>query len=510
MSPPRAIRGLIWQSNLILRAASLLVPGAQRAEWYREWHAEIWHRIHFLHESGRLTSATQMELARDCWGSFADAAWLRFDRQKVLHAAREAPRTARFCLVALALMLMIVLVGSGFAPTIRTAFASMPYSQPSRLADLSFTGGSIYYPMDNLFNIIPVWEEKSTTTESAAGYSWYASRIVTTNGSRGVVSARVSPGFFEVLGVKATAGRIFRAGDEHECARCVVISHHVWTSAFQSDPSIVGKPILVGHRERLVIGVLPAEFKFISPEAAVWAVTSPEDGEIYNFADHTGVVLRLRPGASVKAASLEYHKLVKAAGAAFGSADFSVASISSRMRQGVQLYVLFTMVTFICSLLLLSRQFFSATAGTPLRLAGIIKWWTFFAFKTLLLLLTCFLGSIEGVRLFFLNASGSVPAMAGAVSTWVFLITTILALTWSLKDQQHRCRNCLGLLTHEAYVGVPGYLFLDYWGTELVCSHGHGLLHVPQMDACWLEENHWTKLDPSWKPLFEQEEITTL
>ncbi|MBZ5524001.1 MAG: ABC transporter permease [Acidobacteriia bacterium] len=510
MKPPRAIRGLIWQSALVLRAASLLVPRAQRAEWYREWHAELWHRIHFLHESGRLTPATQMELARDCWGSFADAAWLRFDREKVLHAAREAPRTARFCLVALALALVVVLLGSGFAPTIRTAFASMPYSQPDRLAELSFFGNSIYYPMDNLFNTVPVWEEKSATTESAAGYSWYPSRIVTTNGSRGVVSARVSPGFFDVLGVKPAAGRLFRTGDEHECARCVVISHHAWTSAFQSDPSIVGKHIVLGDKERLVIGVLPSRFRFVSPETAVWTVTSPEAVGLYNFADHSGVVLRLRPGVTVESAAREYRKFVQLAGPAFGSADFNVASINSRMRQGVHLYVLFTLVTFIGSLVMLSRHFFSATAGTPLRLAGIARWWAFFAVKTLLLLLTCFVGSIEGVRLFFLSVAGSVPAMAGAISTWVFLITTILALTWSLKDQRHRCRNCLCLLTHEAYVGVPGYLFLDYWGTELVCSHGHGLLHVPQMDACWLEENHWTELDPSWKPLFESEEVNVL
>jgi len=510
MKPPRAIRGLIWQSALVLRAASLLVPRAMRAEWYREWHAELWHRIHFLYESNRLTPATRMELARDCWGSFADAAWLRFDRERVLHAAREIPRTARFCLGSLTLVLVLVLLGSGFAPTIRRAFASMPYSQPERLADLSFYGNSVYYPMDTLFNTVPVWAAKSATTESAAGYSWYTARIVTTNGSRGVVAARVSPVFFEVLGVTAAAGRVFRAGDEHECARCVVISHHVWVTTFRSDPSIVGQYISVGNKDRLVIGVLPPGFRFVSPETAVWAVTSPEAEGLNNFADHTGVVLRLRPGVTLVAASREYRNFVRAAGVAFGSADFNIDSISSRMRQGVHLYMLFTLVTFVGSLIMLSRHFFSAKAGTHLRAAGVMRWWAFFAVKTLLLLVTCCVGSIEGVRLFFLSASGSVPAMAGAVSTWVFLITTILALTWSLRDQRHRCRNCLCRLTHEAYVGVPGYLFLDYWGTELVCSHGHGLLHVPQMDACWLEENHWTELDSSWKPLFESEEVNVL
>ena len=125
-------------------------------------------------------------------------------------------------------------------------------------------------------------------------------------------------------------------------------------------------------------------------------------------------------------------------------------------------------------------------------------------------MIACFVASIEGVHLFFLFSSGTVPAMASAVSTWIFLISNIVALTWSLKDQRRRCRICMRLLTHEAYVGVPSYLFLDYWGTELVCSHGHGMLHMPQMDASWLEVNHWTELDPSWQPLFETEEVNAI
>lgn len=505
MKPPSAIRGLIWQSTLILRAASLLVPRAQRAEWYREWQAEIWHRTHFLYESGRLTPATQMELARDCWGAFADAAWLRFHRDKVIHAAREIPRTAGFCLASLAGLFLAVLLGSGFAPTVRSAFAPMPFSLPDRLADLSFIGSATYFPMDNLFGIVPAWTGKSATVESAAAYSWHTSIVITPGGSRKIVSAQVSPNFFEVLGVGAATGRTFRSTEDHDCARCVVISNRLWTSAFQADPGLVGTRILVDDRDRLVVGILPAVFRFVSPETAVWTVTSPEAG-LYNFADHNGVVLRLRPGVSVAKASREFRQFIHEAGATFAYADSNMTSIASRMHQGVYLYVLFTLVTFAASLLLLSRHFFNATAGTPLRPADAGRWWAFFAGKTLLLLATCLLASIEGVRLFFMVTTGSVPAMAGAVSTWVFLITTIVALSWSLKDQRHRCRHCLRRLTHEAYVGVPGYLFLDYWGTELVCSHGHGMLHKPQMDACWLEENHWTELDSSWKPLFEEEE----
>jgi hypothetical protein len=82
----------------------------------------------------------------------------------------------------------------------------------------------------------------------------------------------------------------------------------------------------------------------------------------------------------------------------------------------------------------------------------------------------------------------------------------MVALSWSLHDQSRRCRYCLKRLGNEASVGMPGYLFLGWWGTELVCSEGHGLLHVPEMKSSWQEFDQWVSLDESWKPLFEPEE----
>ncbi|HEX4606469.1 MAG TPA: hypothetical protein VH724_20895, partial [Candidatus Angelobacter sp.] len=96
--------------------------------------------------------------------------------------------------------------------------------------------------------------------------------------------------------------------------------------------------------------------------------------------------------------------------------------------------------------------------------------------------------------------------LVGPFSTWLFLVTAMIALSWSLHDQGRRCRLCLRRLSNEASVGTPSYLLLDWWGTELVCSDGHGMLHVPEMKSSWQEFDQWVSLDESWKPLFEHEE----
>ena len=51
----------------ILRSASWLVPGEQRAEWLAEWSAELW----YVRQGG------ERQTAGFCLGSFCDAFWLR-------------------------------------------------------------------------------------------------------------------------------------------------------------------------------------------------------------------------------------------------------------------------------------------------------------------------------------------------------------------------------------------------------------------------------------------------
>src|SRR5215469_8742065 len=163
MEASRPIRGLIGLSSGVLWIASLLVPKAQRKAWLEKERAEVWHWLHFLHETGRLNSASKREIARHLWNSFSDALWLRFNRDKVLRLAREVPRTPRFCLMSLAVLLVVVVMASGFAPTIRGAFSSLPYSAPDRLMQLSFNSRFVHYPSDTLFIIAARWPQQSKT-----------------------------------------------------------------------------------------------------------------------------------------------------------------------------------------------------------------------------------------------------------------------------------------------------------------------------------------------------------
>jgi MacB-like protein len=509
VEPPRPIRYLIWQSSLLLRLASLLVPRPKREAWYSKRNTETWHWIHFLHESGRLNATTKLELAKNLWEAFRDAAWQRWDREKVMRIMREVPPTPRFCLYTIGLLFLAILIATRFAPTIRLAFSPLPFKNPDRLAALSLHGEFIHYHTDNLFKTAQQWAQQSKTAEAVATYSWDSSGIHSYRGPLPIVSARVSPNFFEVLGNGAALGRLFRTGDEQTCVNCIVISHDLWVSGFNSDPRIIGKEVglYVYKWGSPVIGVLPANFKFISPDISVFTLTQPAS-EKFNFASRSGAVMRLRPGASLADATREFEKFSKDAGSTFGFATGEVTSLKATMGQGMQIYLLFTVLVLVGSMGMLALRFAkTGPAKVHLGTRERWRWWGFFILKTGLLLAACFVASLEGTRRFSLMFNGFVHPITGPASTWFFVVSTVVAVSWSLRDQYRRCRICLKRLSHEAYVGAPSYLLLDWWGTELACSQGHGLLHVAPMQASWMDGDEWIQLDESWKPLFKSEQI---
>jgi hypothetical protein len=82
------------------------------------------------------------------------------------------------------------------------------------------------------------------------------------------------------------------------------------------------------------------------------------------------------------------------------------------------------------------------------------------------------------------------------------LMGYFLAFRWALKDQRRRCPVCLRILTNPTRIGRASQMFLEWYGTELLCTKGHGLLHVPEIPTSCYSTQRWMYLDPSWSSLF--------
>jgi hypothetical protein len=508
---------LIWQCTLLLRFASLLVPKTHRKEWYQRWYSEVWHWAHFLVESRRLSAGSKLELMGHVWGAFPNAVWRRFDQERVLHSTRETLRSPSFCLGSIFSLLVVAVVLTGFAPTIRRGFTPLPYYQPDRIAVLSFPDHYAYYPDAGLFGAVNRWSRESRTATAMAAYSLRVSTVVPVEDRfpfPGVLaievrfatrSARVSPNFFEMLGVKAAAGRVFRRGDEAECPDCLVLTDKVWRERFHRDPSIIGRKLIFSGAESTVIGVLPENFSFLTPETSVWALPLGA-GDLTDIGDHIGAVLRLAPGISVAQAEQELRTRSYEDRSVLNHERPEVSMMVSRGRQAAKIYLFFAFLALLVGLALAGSRLAAARAQRiKLSARGLTRWWAFLLAKILLLLVTCFVFALEACGRVSILLTGTIQPLVGPFSTWLFLVSAMAAFSWCLYDQTRRCRVCLKRLGNEASVGTASYLLLDWWGTELVCSDGHGLLHLPEMKSSWLEVEQWVRLDESWKPLFEDD-----
>ena len=71
----------------------------------------------------------------------------------------------------------------------------------------------------------------------------------------------VSGNYFTTLGVSASAGRVFTAGDDAAAASpVVVLAYHAWQGIYGGDPSLVGATLVVEGQAFTVAGVTPPGF----------------------------------------------------------------------------------------------------------------------------------------------------------------------------------------------------------------------------------------------------------
>jgi predicted permease len=121
--------------------------------------------------------------------------------------------------------------------------------------------------------------------------------------------ARVTPEFFETMGVAPHQGRAFgsangQAGGE----RVVIVAHGLWTRRFGADASLIGRPIVLDGVPHEVIGVMPASFKHPA-DAELWMPLAPV-GQFQELFTARGsywltIVGRLKPGVTRTTAQSE-------------------------------------------------------------------------------------------------------------------------------------------------------------------------------------------------------------
>jgi predicted permease len=155
-------------------------------------------------------------------------------------------------------------------------------------------------------------QEQSRLLEYAAGYSEDVSVLETADGSQSIAAPRVSTNLFSLLGARPLLGRPFSEAEGLAGGPDVVLlSEHLWKTAFHSNPNIVGQSAKFGSQLRTIVGVMPHSFHFPEQmgsfvEKGVWLPLQPTPEMLNDRGYHFFMVIgKLRSGASIAQAQRE-------------------------------------------------------------------------------------------------------------------------------------------------------------------------------------------------------------
>jgi putative ABC transport system permease protein len=319
-------RLVLWLALRVVAVVAFLVPRAARADWTREWDAELRHRSAQLRHQRDLTWRTNMDLLRRALGSLPDAAWIRRQFTLDADAVHDAAHAARMLLerpgfTSIALLVFALGIGATTAiVSVADVFfvRRLPVHQPERVMTVwQYNRESGATQLDVAPANAIDWMKRVQTFEAiAVAEPWTVQSTIVGREPAALDAARVSEGFFAVVGAPMLHGRPFLAREyQRGGERVAIFGYSLWRDAFGGDPSIVGRRVRVNDSDTYtVVGVLRPDFELrlfdnraTRPEPSVW-LPKPGFEEFEPNLRGTGfwnVVGRLRPGVSIVQARAE-------------------------------------------------------------------------------------------------------------------------------------------------------------------------------------------------------------
>jgi putative ABC transport system permease protein len=143
-----------------------------------------------------------------------------------------------------------------------------------------------------------------TAVESWGTFSGRAVNLVGAGPPVRIAGERLSAQVLPILGVAPLLGRGFdTTGARDRDARSVILSYGLWQSQFGGDRAVLGGTIRLDDTPHLVIGIMPPEFHFPTPDTRLWTLlTLTEQDFLSRENTWLQAIGRLRPGATFERA----------------------------------------------------------------------------------------------------------------------------------------------------------------------------------------------------------------
>jgi putative ABC transport system permease protein len=231
----------------------------------------------------------------------------------VKHSFRRLLKSPAFALTAL--ITVGAAIGANaliFSVVNGVILKPLPYANPSSLVGVWFVApGVMAGPLQQSAATYFMLRDSTETFQDIGLWSGGSATITGRGEPEQVETLNVTDGTFDALGIRPALGREFAPEDDTpKGPNVVMVTHQYWQRALGANPAAVGQSIMVNGTAREVIGVLPADFKFLRSTPSVIVPFKFDRTTIHAAGFSYQGLARLKPGATIAQANADVARLL--------------------------------------------------------------------------------------------------------------------------------------------------------------------------------------------------------
>ncbi len=232
--------------------------------------------------------------------------------QDVRFALRQLRKSPGFS--AVAILTLAISIGANtaiFSVVYAVLLEPLPYANPNQLVSVFEANPQKGIPVDafSYLNFVECRDYNRVFSEMA-GYNSHDLTLTGAGEPTTVHTVSVTGQLFSLLRARPLMGRVFlREDGKRGAAPVVILSENLWRSRFGTNPDLIGHSITLDQRSFMVVGIMPASFRFPLDAASgdVWIPVVQDPLWSGFMSAPAGVhwlitVGRLKPGISIKQA----------------------------------------------------------------------------------------------------------------------------------------------------------------------------------------------------------------
>jgi putative ABC transport system permease protein len=225
--------------------------------------------------------------------------------QDLRYAVRMLRQTPVFTAVAVLTLALGIGANSAIFSIVDTVLLRpLPYQDPERLVVVWEKPPGGRRNSVSAANFLD-WRDQNKVFEHLVAIGFGSFNLSGGEQPEQVSGMRVSAAYFQMLGARPALGRAFLGEDDRPGAqRVVIFSYGLWLRRFGADPKVVGQAITMDGEKYIVVGVMPAQFRFVAgPE--LWTPIALDPAKAARDFHYLIPVGRLKPGVTLEQARAE-------------------------------------------------------------------------------------------------------------------------------------------------------------------------------------------------------------